>query len=54
MVWGSLPETEEGWAKRDELDNMINRIYNEQDTYHEQYNQIDTHISDINFDLFRK
>jgi hypothetical protein len=54
MVWESLPETPDGWEKRDGLDVLINRIYNEQATMFEQYDQIETHISDVNFELFMK
>jgi len=36
----------------DRINGVIDKIYNEMDTYHAQLDGIDSHISDMNFELF--
>jgi len=48
----TLPDNERAWEEMDRINGVIDKIYNEMDTYHAQLDGIDSHISDMNFELF--
>jgi hypothetical protein len=52
LFWDAQLDTDEGWAMRDALDEQ-SRIYYELDAdMREQLAEVDTHISNINFEIF--
>jgi len=49
----TLPDTQEADEERRSFEEILNRIYEEMETYQNQFMAIDTHISDMSF-LFYK
>lgn len=52
MVYNSYDPTEYGWAERDAVDVQINYVYDQLVKFQLQQREIDTHISNINFEAF--
>jgi hypothetical protein len=48
----TLEDTPQAWEQMDRISEGIERIYDESATYHAQLDNLDGHISDMNFELF--
>lgn len=52
LVYQTFDDSEEGWMERDQIDQEIGRIYDQNWEFQMQFDEIDTHLSNLNFERF--